>query len=107
MHNYCVHLFSYYVLLSDTVISPDFFSPQQHPGDPVFFFKDAEFDDLVAIIEFIYSGQVNVDQTRFTSFLAVAEMLKIKGLAKDACPDQADHQVCGRWLYAVCLVRMS
>ena len=68
----------------------------------MFFFKDAEFDDLVAIIEFIYSGQVNVDQTRFTSFLAVAEMLKIKGLAKDACPDQADHQVRGRWLYAVC-----
>ncbi|KAF0301437.1 Broad-complex core protein isoforms 1/2/3/4/5 [Amphibalanus amphitrite] len=66
---------------------------KQHPGDPVFFFKDAEFDDLVAIIEFIYSGQVNVDQTRFTSFLAVAEMLKIKGLAKDACVEQADHQL--------------
>ncbi|XP_037068903.1 broad-complex core protein isoforms 1/2/3/4/5-like [Pollicipes pollicipes] len=64
-----------------------------HPGDPVFFFKDAEFDDLVAIIEFIYSGQVNVDQTRFTSFLAVAEMLKIKGLAKDAGMDQNDHQL--------------
>ena len=36
--------------------------------------------DLVAMIDFLYSGEANVDQENLDSFLAIAEELQLKGL---------------------------
>ena len=45
----------------------------------ILFLKDMKYDDLKGIIEFIYNGEVSVDQGALTSFLLAAESLKIKG----------------------------
>ncbi|XP_037076732.1 protein tramtrack, beta isoform-like [Pollicipes pollicipes] len=47
---------------------------------PVFFMRDIPYADLSSLIEFIYTGEVNVSQTDLSSFLKTAEMLKVKGL---------------------------
>ncbi|KAG1661322.1 Protein bric-a-brac 2 [Nymphon striatum] len=53
-------------------------NPCKHP---VVFMNDVNFFDLQAIIEFIYKGQVNVNQKQLPSLLKVASSLQIKGLA--------------------------
>jgi len=47
---------------------------------PVLVLKDVKFNDLQSILEFIYLGEVNLEQTRLDSFLSTAEVLQIKGL---------------------------
>ncbi|CAH1994410.1 unnamed protein product [Acanthoscelides obtectus] len=54
-------------------------SPYQHP---VLFMKDVPFWTLRAVCDFMYAGEVNVAQNKLEEFLAVADNLKIKGLAR-------------------------
>ena len=42
--------------------------------------RGVNFDDLVAIVDFLYCGEANVFQENLESFLAVAEELQLKGL---------------------------
>lgn len=53
-------------------------NPCKHP---IVILKDVKFNDLKAIIDFIYSGEVNIPQDQLNSLLKTAETLKIKGLA--------------------------
>ena len=67
---------------------------QSHPcRHPVIFLKETSAEDLRAVIQFIYNGEVNVSQTQLASFIKTAEMLHIKGLSADS--DTEDEQV--RW----------
>ncbi|XP_023336388.1 modifier of mdg4 isoform X2 [Eurytemora carolleeae] len=50
---------------------------------PVVFLKDMKYSDLRGIIEFIYHGEVSIDQSSLSSFLQAAESLKIRGLTED------------------------
>lgn len=52
-------------------------NPCQHP---VIIFKNVKYDDLIAIIEFMYQGEVNVIQDSLPSFLNTAELLSVQGL---------------------------
>ena len=54
-------------------------NPQQHP---LLYLKDVKFTDLQAVINFMYHGEVNVAQDELNSFLAVAEVLRVKGLTQ-------------------------
>ena len=49
---------------------------------PLLYLKGVRYPDLVALIDFIYYGSVNIAQDDLNSFLAVAEDLKIKGLTQ-------------------------
>ena len=42
--------------------------------------KGAKFEDLMAIIDFLYCGEANVFQENLDSFLAIAEEMNLKGL---------------------------
>ena len=53
-------------------------NPCKHP---IVILKDVKFNDLKAIIDFIYSGEVNIPKDQLNSLLKTAETLKIKGLA--------------------------
>jgi len=44
--------------------------------------KDTPYEDIVAIVEFMYKGEINVSQDRLSSLLKTAENLKVKGLAE-------------------------
>merc|ERR1712150_199080 len=49
------------------------------------------YQDLSAILDFIYQGEVSIDEARMPSFLSAAEELKIVGIYdKDGGDDQDD-----------------
>ena len=47
---------------------------------PVLLLRDVKFTELQSILEFVYLGEVNVEQECLEGFLKTAELLKIKGL---------------------------
>ncbi|XP_012275394.1 broad-complex core protein isoforms 1/2/3/4/5 isoform X3 [Orussus abietinus] len=52
-------------------------NPCQHP---VIIFRNVKFDDLAALVDFMYQGEVNVVQEQLASFLTTAELLAVQGL---------------------------
>ena len=48
-------------------------------------------EDLVAIVDFLYHGEVNVYQENLDSFLVIAEELELKGLTKDENKSQVEN----------------
>ena len=54
------------------------------------------FPDMVAILNFMYRGEVNVNQEDLQNFLAAAEELRIKGLSQasnDSKLEKLDNSV--------------
>jgi len=47
----------------------------------VIFLKDVGFRQLVALLEFMYAGEVNVSQVELPALLRTAEALQVRGLA--------------------------
>ncbi|XP_069692449.1 modifier of mdg4-like isoform X14 [Periplaneta americana] len=58
-------------------------NPCKHP---IVILKDVCHKELVAILQFMYQGEVNVRQEELAAFLKTAEMLQIKGLTGDDSP---------------------
>ena len=50
---------------------------------PLLYLKGVKYIDLVAVLNFMYHGEVNVAQEELNSFLAIAEELKVKGLTQN------------------------
>ncbi|XP_046668465.1 protein tramtrack, beta isoform-like isoform X2 [Homalodisca vitripennis] len=53
--------------------------PDRHP---IVILKDVPYADMRSLLDFMYRGEVSVDQERLTAFLKVAESLRIKGLTE-------------------------
>ena len=51
----------------------------KHPH-PLIYMRWMKYEDLLAIVEFLYRGEANVFQENLDSFLAIAEELQLKGL---------------------------
>lgn len=51
---------------------------------PLVYLKGVKFSELMSVINFMYNGEVNIKQEDLSSFLAVAEDLKIKGLSQNS-----------------------
>ena len=47
---------------------------------PLIYMRGVKSVDLVAMVDFLYSGEANVYQENLDSFLAIAEELQLKGL---------------------------
>ncbi|XP_059487098.1 sex determination protein fruitless-like isoform X10 [Neocloeon triangulifer] len=56
-------------------------NPCQHP---VIIFRNVTFDDLMALVDFMYNGEVNVEQEQLASFLNTAELLQVQGLTNSS-----------------------
>lgn len=56
-------------------------TPCKHP---VIVLQDVIFEDLHALVEFIYHGEVNVHQKALPSFLKTAEVLRVSGLTQQS-----------------------
>ncbi|RWS02801.1 zinc finger protein-like protein [Dinothrombium tinctorium] len=54
-------------------------NPCQHP---IVILKDMKIEDLKAIVDFMYKGEVNVSQNQLGALLKTAEVLKVKGLTE-------------------------
>lgn len=62
-------------------------NPCQHP---IVIMRDVGWNELKAIMEFMYKGEINVSQDQINPLLKVAEMLKIRGLAEVNTTDTVD-----------------
>ncbi|KAJ9578859.1 hypothetical protein L9F63_004918 [Diploptera punctata] len=60
-------------------------NPCKHP---IVILKDVDHKELVAILQFMYQGEVNVRQEELATFLKTAEMLQIKGLTGENYPSE-------------------
>ena len=56
--------------------------------NPLIFMRGVKSEELSSIVDFLYFGEVNIEQENLESFLAVAEDLKILGLTRTADQDQ-------------------
>jgi len=59
---------------------------------PLLYLKGVKYSDIVAVLNFMYHGEVNVAQEDLNSFLAVAEDLKVKGLTQNAAEKSRGNQ---------------
>jgi len=59
---------------------------------PLLYLKGVKYSDIVAVLNFMYHGEVNVAQEELNSFLAVAEDLKVKGLTQNNADKSRVHQ---------------
>jgi len=55
---------------------------------PLLYLKGVKYAELVAVLNFMYLGEVNVAQEELNTFLSVAEDLKVKGLTQDKSPNE-------------------
>lgn len=62
-------------------------NPCQHP---IIILKNVKYEDLQALIDFMYQGEVSVKQDQLTSFLTTAELLAVQGLTNGSVDD---HQI--------------
>ncbi|KAJ8909710.1 hypothetical protein NQ315_012850 [Exocentrus adspersus] len=58
---------------------------------PIIFMRDVEAHQIIALMEFMYAGEVNVAQGHLSTFLKTAESLKIRGLT-DTSPEAVSHK---------------
>ena len=52
-------------------------------SNTVIYLNGIEEDQLNSIIDFVYTGQVNVEQSKLERFLQVGQVLRVEGLIKD------------------------
>lgn len=63
--------------------------PDKHP---IVILKDVRYSELRTLIEFIYNGEVSVEQQDLAALLCTARELQIKGLADNRLPGAPHHQ---------------
>ena len=66
----------------------------QHPH-PLIYMRGVKSEDLLAIVDFLYCGEANINQDYLDSFLAIAEELQLKGL-------MGNLYIIGRFCLSVC-----
>lgn len=57
---------------------------QHHEKHPILILKDIKFQELKAMLDYMYRGEVNISQEQLCTFLKAAESLQIKGLTESA-----------------------
>ncbi|XP_052122625.1 longitudinals lacking protein, isoforms H/M/V-like isoform X6 [Frankliniella occidentalis] len=62
---------------------------QHYEQHPILIMKDVKFDQLKAMLDYMYRGEVKISQDQLGTFLKAAESLQIKGLS-DSAPN---HEV--------------
>ena len=63
--------------------------------NPLIYLKGVKYRDLLSVLDFMYQGEVNIQQDRLDSFLEVAEELKVKGLTNNITkpPENANKSI--------------
>ena len=73
------------ILSSCSIFFKDILKRNPHVH-PLLYMKDVKLNHLQAVMDFMYQGNVNVDQKELDTFLALARELKVKGLDHDESP---------------------
>ena len=59
---------------------------------PLIYMRGVQYEDLVAIVDFLYFGEANIYQHNLDSFLAIAEELQLKGLMGEPHEEEKPHK---------------
>ena len=70
------------VLAASSPFFQNLFRKNKH-AHPLVYMRGMEFNDLKAIVDFLYYGEANIFQENIDSFLKIATELKLKGLNGD------------------------
>ncbi|XP_062544947.1 longitudinals lacking protein, isoforms H/M/V isoform X12 [Armigeres subalbatus] len=65
---------------------------QQYDKHPIFILKDVKFQELRAMMDYMYRGEVNISQDQLAALLKAAESLQIKGLSDNRSSSAAPSQ---------------
>ena len=77
------------ILAAQSPFFQGLFKRNKHPNQLVYM-RGVIYENLVAIVDFLYHGEANVFQENLDSFLAIAEDLKLKGLMGENGPKDGD-----------------
>ena len=80
------------ILAASSPFFKDILKRNKHPH-PLIYMRGLKSEDLLAIIDFLYLGEANVDQENLDSFLALAEELRLKGLTGTDNPEKAKEPI--------------
>ena len=67
------------VLAASSPFFQNLLKRNKHPH-PLIYMRGVKFENLLAIVDFLYLGETNIFQEHLDSFLAIAEELQLKGL---------------------------
>ena len=67
------------ILASSSPFFMEILKKNKHPH-PLIYMRGVQADELVAMLDFLYFGEANVNQENLDNFLLLAEELKLKGL---------------------------
>ena len=70
------------VLASSSPFFMELLQKNKHPH-PLVYMMGVKYEDLEAIIDFLYTGEANVSKENLDRFLSVAGDLKLNGLARE------------------------
>ena len=76
------------ILASSSPFFKEILKRNKHPH-PLIYMRGLKSEDLLAIIDFLYLGEANVEQENLDSFLGLAEELRLKGLTGTDNSDKA------------------
>ena len=64
-----------------------------HPNpQPLIYMRGVNKSDLVALVDFIYQGEANIEQDQLESFLALAEELELAGLSENSKEERGKEE---------------
>jgi len=79
-----------FILAACSPLFENILSHQKNKENQFLYLKGIHLEELQAVLDFIYHGEVTVSQGSLNDVLAVAEELAIKGLSNDWKPHAAD-----------------
>ena len=71
------------ILASSSPFFENLFRKKKRPS-PMIFMRGVKYEDLLAILDFLYIGEANVFQENLDSFIAIAGELQLKGLTAES-----------------------
>ena len=67
------------ILATSSPLFQDLLRKNKHTH-PLIYMRGMKYDDLIAIVDFLYHGEANIYQENLEAFLLIAEELSLKGL---------------------------
>jgi len=82
------------ILAGGSLIFKNLLKQHPHPH-PLIFLRGTKFSDLSRMLDFMYQGQIRIDQNQLNDFLSVAQEFRIIGLTEETLdePKRSEHFV--------------